>query len=119
MALHATDVYSKCSFYVTARPENSQDAQGAFSGAWFGVCGQPKGNQMDGGGERSHEMRMDLCSERRTKRQFYGAGAHPRIPERRNGIARGFCYRLVKDDGFLGKSDSLRCSMASERLHSG
>ena len=39
----------------------------------------------------------DLCSRRRFNHQFQGAGARPRLVERRNGLARGVIVRLAAD----------------------
>ena len=48
-------------------------------------------------------MRADLRSDRRTKLQFQGAGAHPWVLERPNGLARGIYNRLVAHDCSSGE----------------
>ena len=57
---------------------------------------------MDEGGKWKHEIWTDLRAERRIELQFRGAGAHPWILERRNGLARGIYSRLV-DDRFASR----------------
>ena len=47
-----------------------------------------------------NEVWTDYCSERCIKLLFQGAGAHPWLLERRNGLARGIYNRLVEDDRF-------------------
>ena len=45
----------------------------------------------------------ELRSDRRMKMLFQGAGAHPWILGRRNGLARGIYNRLKEDDRFSAK----------------
>ena len=49
------------------------------------------------------EIWTDLCSERRIKVRFQGAGAHLLILGRRNGYARGIYNRLVAGDPSSGR----------------
>ena len=44
----------------------------------------------------------EICVERRIKLVFQGAGAHPWILERRNGLARGIYNRLKADRYYTG-----------------
>ena len=53
---------------------------------------------MDDGGEWKNELWAEFRSERRIKLLFRGAGAHPWILERRNGLARGVYKRRKADD---------------------
>ena len=46
-------------------------------------------------------------------------GARPRILERRNGLARGICNRLVADDRFSGKQFSAEGQRRLNSLISG
>ena len=55
---------------------------------------------MDEGGKRNSEIRTDLRVERTITLQFQRPGAHPRLPGRRNGIARGIYNCPVEDDRF-------------------
>ena len=59
---------------------------------------------MDEGGERESETRRNFCAERRIKLHFQGVGDHPWLMERRNGLARGICHRLIEDDRFMNKT---------------
>ena len=57
--------------------------------------------------EWGNEVWTDICSERRLKRQFQGAGVHPWIVERWNGLARGIFFRLASDGHLSGKQSAL------------
>ena len=89
IALRVMDVFSKYSILARARSKNPQEVWDAFLSSWVGVFGAPKSLHLGEGGEWKNDLWRDLCVERRIKLVFQGAGAHPWILERRNGLARG------------------------------
>ena len=88
IALRAMQISPQYSLIAPARPKNAQEGWAALSGTRIGVFGQPQRIQMDEGGEWKNGVRAALGWERRLMLQFQGAGAHARILERRNGLAR-------------------------------
>ena len=103
VALHVMDMFSKYSLLIPVRSKNPQEVWGAFCNSWLSVFGQPKGIQLDEGGEWKNEIWLDLCSDRRVKLQFQGVGAHPWMLERRNGLARGIYNRIREGGRFSGR----------------
>ena len=59
--------------------------------------------QMDEGGEWENDLRVDLCADRYIKLQYRGAGSHPWILERRNGLKRGIYNRVKADGRYAGR----------------
>ena len=98
IALHAMDVYRQYSLLAPSRSKNPQEAWGASrgcTGRGFSTA------QQCVGGSRIF-VRTDLCSGRSASPKFQGAGELHWRPERRNGLARVFSYRLVPDDRLPG-----------------
>ena len=86
IAPHAMDLYPRNFTLVLAPSKNPLEA--FFSG-------QPRRLQIDGGGNWKHEVWTDSCSGGHIRLQFQGKGAHPRMSERRDGLARGTLHRLL------------------------
>ena len=103
IVLRATDACSKFPLSMPVRSGNPHGVWDAFWSAWGGVFGQPTGFRADEGGGWMNEIWPGLCSERRIQLQSQAAGARPRTTERRNGLARGICCRLVADHLFPGE----------------
>ena len=102
IALRAMDVYRKHSPLIPARSGNPQGARGASRSAWVGVFRQPMCVRGDQVGDWKNKIRTDRCSGRSANTKFQGSGERHWIPERRNGLARVFSYRLVPDGRLPG-----------------
>ena len=103
IALHVLALFSRYSFLVPDRLKNPGEVWDAFCTSRIAEFGKPHSIQMDEGGEWKNELRVDLCADRYTKLQFQGAGAHPWISERRNGLARGIYNRPKADGRYAGR----------------
>ena len=108
ITLRIMGVFSKYSMLARARPKHPQEARAAFLSSWAGVFGIPKSLHLGEGGERKNDLWRDLCVGRRIKLVLQGAGAHPWILERRDGLARGSYNRLKADRVFSGSQISTK-----------
>ena len=96
-------VCCKYSLLISVRSKNPQEVWGVFGGLRVAIFGRLRCIKMDEWVEWGNEIRADPCSGRRIKLQFQGAGAHPRLLERRNGVASGFYDPLKVDDRFSSR----------------
>ena len=102
LTLHIKDVFSKYSILARARSNNPQEVWDAFLSSWVGVFGIPKCLHLAEGGEWKNDLWRDLRVARRIKLVSQGAGEHPWILERRNGLARGIYNRPKADRFYTG-----------------
>ena len=75
--------------------------RGAFANPGITVLGTSRAARMHEGGEWGREICTDFCSEQNIHLQFQGKGAHPWLPERRNGLSRGIYLRPAADGRFF------------------
>ena len=95
IALRAMDLFPRSFTLVLAPSKNASKACDAFAASRITVSGEPRRLQIDSGGDWKHEVWTDLCSGGHIRLQFQGKGAHPRMSERRDGLAHGTLHRLL------------------------
>ena len=98
IVLHAVYLFSRHSILVPVRSKNPDKVWDAFRTSRIAVFSKPRAIHMGEEGERNNELRVDFRADRYIEVHFQGAGAHPRILERRDGLARGI-YNRRKADG--------------------
>ena len=100
--LHTMELYSKYLLLVRVCSKHPLGVRDASARSRVTVVGRPKTFQLDSGREKKNEIRTGFCAERDVRLQFRRKGAHQWFRGGRNGLARGFYYRLAAD----GRSSS-------------
>ena len=96
-------LFSRYSPLVPARSKNPEGLWDTSCASWVAVFGEHRIIQMVEGGEWQNDLCVDLRADRYIKLQSHGAGSHPWISGRRNGLAREIFNRMQANGRYAGR----------------
>ena len=64
VALHLLDLFSRCPLLVPVRSKRPEEVWDTFCTSRIAVFGKPRAIQMNEGGERENDLRVDVCADR-------------------------------------------------------